>query len=101
MRGLPLATAGLTSCSTRPTPSRWRWRKAVTEEQWLSCNDWRPMIAFLAGKISKRKGTFYVCAGLHCISHLLYDEGSWTALEIAERAADGLADDGDIGYADW
>ena len=73
----------------------------MTEEQWLSCDDWRPIIAYLSGKISKRKGTLYVCAGLRCISHLLYDDGSWTALDIAERAADGLADEGDIGYAGW
>jgi hypothetical protein len=73
----------------------------MTEEQWLSCDDWRPMIAYLSGKISKRKGTLYVCAGLRCISHLLYDDGSWIAIETAERAADGLADEGEEGFAEY
>jgi hypothetical protein len=63
----------------------------MTEDQWLSCDDWRQLIAFLNGRISKRKGTLYICAGLRCIWGLLYDEASREAVEVAERAADGLA----------
>jgi len=73
----------------------------MTEEQWLSCDDWRPMIAYLSGKISKRKGMLYVCAGLRCISHLLYHDNSRLALETAERAADGMADEREMQFAEY
>jgi hypothetical protein len=73
----------------------------MTEAEWLACDDWRPMMAHLAGGVSKRKGTLYVCAGLRWIWDLLYDDASRKAVETAEQAADGAVTEEDIGYATW
>ncbi len=61
----------------------------MTETEGLTCNDWRPMIDFLGGKISPRKAILYLAGGLRCIWDLLYDDASRAAVEMAERAADG------------
>jgi hypothetical protein len=63
----------------------------MTHEEWLACDDWRPMIELLAGKSSERKHTLYVCAGLRCVWDALYSDSSRQAVEIAELAADGKA----------
>ena len=62
----------------------------MTEAEWLACEDWQPMLARL-DRVGYRKATLYVCAGLRTIWDLLYDETSWNAVEVAERAADGVA----------
>lgn len=61
----------------------------MTETEWLTCDEWRPMVDFLAGKISPRKAMFYLAGGLRCIWNLLFDDTSRAAVEMAERAADG------------
>ena len=63
----------------------------MTHEEWLACDDWRPMIELLAGKSSQRKHLLYVCAGLRCIWDSLYSDSSRRAVEIAELVADGKA----------
>src|SRR5262249_49318608 len=59
------------------------------------------MLEHLNGRVGKRKGTLYVCAGLRTIWDLLYDDSSRNAVELAERAADGAATEDEIGYATW
>lgn len=73
----------------------------MTEDVWLRCDDWLPMLEHLTGRMSKRKVTLYVCAGLRSIWDLLYDDTSRKAVEVAERAADGAATESEIGYATW
>jgi hypothetical protein len=68
----------------------------VTEAEWLGCEDWRPMLAFLSGRWTDRKARLYVCAGLRCLWDLLYDDASRQAVEVAERQADGAASAAEI-----
>src|SRR5581483_6194864 len=68
----------------------------MTEAEWLACEDWRRMLAFLSGRWTQRKAFLYVCAGLRSIWELLYDEGSQYAVEVAEHAADGAASEDEI-----
>jgi hypothetical protein len=73
----------------------------MTEEEWDRCEDWRPMLAALGDGIGERKGLLYLCAGMRHIWHLLYDEASRVAVDVAERMADGRATDEEIGRAGW
>jgi hypothetical protein len=59
------------------------------------------MLEHLTGRMGKRKGTLYVCAGLRAIWNLLYDDASRNAVEVAERAADGAATEDEISYTNW
>jgi hypothetical protein len=68
----------------------------MTEEEWLRCNHWRPMLDHLGDGISRRKGMLYLCAGLRDIWHLLYSQWSREAAEVAEQFADGNASDDDL-----
>jgi hypothetical protein len=63
----------------------------VTEEDWQDCTDPRTMLAFLMGKFSERKLRLFLCACARSLWHLLDDEEARTAVEVAERYADGLA----------
>jgi hypothetical protein len=63
----------------------------MDEEQWLTCEDWRRLLAFVSGRWTKRKAILYVCAGLRSLWDLLYDERSTFAVEVAECMTDGSA----------
>jgi len=64
----------------------------VTEAEWLECPYARLMLDFRRGKISPRKLGLYACACCRRIWHLLTDERSRMAVEVAERFADGRAE---------
>ncbi len=73
----------------------------MTEAEWQTADDWRPMLEFLNWNFSKRKKGLYLCGGLRSIWHLLYDENSRRAVEVAEQDADGKVTDEDCRYAAW
>jgi hypothetical protein len=65
----------------------------MTEAEWLTATESLPMLQFLqeSGKVSERKLRLFACACVRRVWHLLRDERSREALEVAERFADGRA----------
>ncbi|MGE3806573.1 MAG: hypothetical protein AB7K24_18050 [Gemmataceae bacterium] len=63
----------------------------MTEEQWLASSDSGPMLTFLRGKISERKLRLFAAACCRDAWHLLCDQRSRQALELAEHVADKKA----------
>ena|SRR5579859_6941891 len=73
----------------------------MTEAEWLACTDPGPMLEFFGGKASDRKLRLYLCAGCRHISHLFFRPWSFTAVEVAERFADGQATQEDLHRAEY
>jgi hypothetical protein len=64
----------------------------MKEQAWRKNSDALPMLAFLRETANTRKLRLFACGCARRIWHLLSDERSRTAVEIAERHADSLAD---------
>jgi hypothetical protein len=71
----------------------------MTEAEWLNATDPTPMLEFLRGKASDRKGRLFGCACCRRIWNLMTDARSQKAVEVAERHAEGLALDEELTVA--
>jgi hypothetical protein len=63
----------------------------MTEAEWLASAHPPSMLAALRGGASERKLRLYACACARLAWHLLIDDRSRAAVEVAERLADGQA----------
>ncbi len=63
----------------------------MTEAEWMAFTDPRPMLGALRGRAGDRKLRLFAAACCRRIWELLPDEECRSALETAERFADGLA----------
>src|SRR5262245_30124186 len=63
----------------------------MTEAEWLACTIPRRMLEYVPYRVSKRKWRLMAVAFARRIWDLLTDERSRTAVEVAERWADGQA----------
>lgn len=68
----------------------------MTEQEWLECTDPTVMLAFLRGNATKRKMRLFAVACCRRVLHLLTDARSRTAVDVAERFADGLSTEGEM-----
>jgi hypothetical protein len=70
----------------------------MTEQEWLTCTDPKPMLEFLRGKASDRKLRLFGVACCRSVWHWLFLPGR-RAVEVAERYADELANGQELSEA--
>ena len=63
----------------------------MTEAEWLACTDHDPMLEFLRGKAADRKLRLFAESCCRRAWHLLAEEWSRPAVEVAGLHANGLA----------
>lgn len=63
----------------------------MNEFQWLTSGDVLAMLGELGDRISERKLRLFCVASIRRLQHLITDPNSRTALDVAERFAEGLA----------
>jgi hypothetical protein len=68
----------------------------MTEQEWLKCDDPEKMVRFLHGRASDRKLRLFGCAACRCVWDLFTEECFRTAVEVAEKFADGNASGKDL-----
>ena len=71
-------------------------KRGITEADWQSCADPRPMRDALRGNASERKLRLYAVACCRQLGPLLKDARITDALDVAERHADGVATRADL-----
>src|SRR5262245_7521722 len=62
----------------------------MTKQEWLACADPKPMLQWLADRLSARKLRLIAVACCRHLWHLLTEAASREVVEVAERYADGL-----------
>jgi hypothetical protein len=75
-------------------------KQGLTEVEWQNCADPRPMLVALRGKASERKLRLFAVACCRRLGPLLKDPRITTALDVAERHADGAATAADLKAAE-
>ena len=65
----------------------------MTEGEWQTSEHPPSLLEALSDRASERKLRLYACACCRLIWHLLIDDRSRSAVEVAERLADDLATD--------
>src|SRR5262245_2367882 len=65
-------------------------RRDMTEQEWLCGTRPVRMLRFLGTRLGERKLRLFACACARRVWHLLTDERSRKAVEVAERHADGV-----------
>ena len=68
----------------------------MTEAEWLACNDPQKAIEFLRGKASDRKLRLFAVGCGRYVWHILPDDRTRQAVELAERVADALASEQEL-----
>jgi len=63
----------------------------MTESEWLACTDPQQILEFVRDRASDRKRRLFTCACCRRVWDALTDQRSRSAVEAAERYADGLA----------
>src|SRR5439155_3401875 len=82
-----------------PRRESMRGGNAMTEAEWLVCNDPDLILHALPGPAPPRKLRLYGCACVRGIWHLLSEEPSKRAVEVVERYVDGCASTGELDLA--
>jgi hypothetical protein len=70
--------------------------QALDEAGWLAGTDPEPMLALVRDKAGARKLRLFAAACCRRIWHLVRDERSHQAVEVAERMADGLSTEAEV-----
>jgi hypothetical protein len=63
----------------------------MTEGEWLRCADPLPMLQWLGYRLTQRHARLFACACCRRVEHCLKDDRMHRILDVAERAAEGLA----------
>src|SRR5206468_5543005 len=71
-------------------------RADMDEAEWLACTDPTVMLAFLGEGVGGRKLRLFAVAAYRHIWTRVADPASRTAVTVAERFADGLADEEEL-----
>jgi hypothetical protein len=71
----------------------------MTEAEWLACEEPQKLLGLLRSRASERKLRLFTVACCRLVWHLLIDEGSRLAVEVAECHADGLVPDTELDSA--
>jgi hypothetical protein len=64
----------------------------MTEAEWLTATDPKPMLDFIGRRTNDRKLRLFACACCRRVWHVMPDEACRTAVDVAEQFADGVAD---------
>src|SRR5262249_36528310 len=72
---------------------------SMTEAEWLACTDPEEMLPLLRGKASDRKLRLFACSWARRVWHFITHPDSRTAVEVAERFAEGEASTEALGRA--
>jgi hypothetical protein len=67
----------------------------MTEAKWLACVEVKALLEFVLDRSSERKRGLFAAACCRRVWHLLKDERSREAVEVAERYVDAAATDGE------
>jgi hypothetical protein len=92
----PSSPSSLGSNATERGCGQERRSDTMTEAEWMVCSNLLEMLTFQRGQVSRRKLRLLAAACCRRMWHLLNDVRCRTAIEVAERFADGTATEVDL-----